>query len=481
MIGSILNIRTAGDLLTRNSPKNDFGAWRRALNPVFVIITLVVLTLTAACEAEETQSTSSYTLSNGLQVVVVPDHRAPVVAHMVWYRLGAADEPPGKSGIAHFLEHLLFKGTDQVPAGEFSRIVARNGGSENAFTAQDYTGYFQTVAADRLELVMKLEADRMVNLNLTKEVVLPERDVILEERRSRVDNNPRALFNEQITAAQYLAHPYGIPVIGWAHEIAELTLEDAVEFYDKYYAPNNAILVVVGDVVPSKVRTLAQEIYGPVPARPVAPVTRAAEPPQLAARKVTMTDPRVREPSWSRTYLAPSYLAGAVEQAPALDVLADLLGGGPSSRLYRELVVDQKISAGVGAWYQGNSRDLARFGLYALPVPGTNVDQLEKSVDKVIEHFLKNGVAEDELKRAKRNLIAEFVYAQDSLLSKAQQYGASLAVGLSPEDVEAWPDKIRAVTAEDVNEAAEAVLQKATSVTGLLLPEAPPTPEEPQS
>jgi zinc protease len=406
-----------------------------------------------------------------MRVVVVPDHRAPVIAHMVWYGLGAADEPPGKSGIAHFLEHLMFKGTAKVPPGEFSKIVARNGGRDNAFTSQDYTGYFQTVAADRLELVMEMEADRMVNLSLTEELVLPERDVVLEERRSRVDNDPRAIFNEQLVAAQYLAHPYGIPIIGWEHEVAQLTLEDALQFYEAYYAPNNAILVVVGDVTVDRVRTLAQKYYSPLKARPRPERVKIEEPPQMAARSVTMSDHRVREPTWSRTYIAPSYTSGKSEHAPALDVLADVIGGGPTSRLYRSLVVEQKIAAGVGAWYQGSNRDLTRFGLYGIPGPGGDIKVVESSVDEVLRQVLAKGVVADEVERAKKNLIAQSVYARDSLLAKAQLYGSSLAVGLSVEDVESWPDQIRSVTVEDVNAAASAVLQKRSSVSGYLLPE----------
>ncbi|NQV20210.1 MAG: insulinase family protein [Rhodospirillales bacterium] len=427
--------------------------------------------VTAACDAQEAGRTETFVLGNGMQVVVVPDHRAPVVAHMVWYRLGAADEPPGKSGIAHFLEHLMFKGTPKVPAGEFSKIIARNGGRDNAFTSLDYTGYFQTVAVDRLELVMQLESDRMSNLTLTDDVVLPERDVILEERRSRIDNDPRALFSEQFMAAQFLAHPYRIPVIGWAHEIAALTREDAVEFYKIYYAPNNAILVVVGDVEAESVRALAEKYYGAVPSRPIKQTSRTSEPPQLAARKVVMTDPRVREPSWSRTYLAPSYLAGDTQQAPGLEVLADLLGGGSTSRLYRELVVEQKIASGIGAWYQDGNRDMTRFGLYGVPGPGGDIDALEAAVDGVLKRLLADGVSVDEVERSKRNLVASSVYARDGLLSKAQLYGASLAVGLTVEHVETWPQKIREVTVEAVNEAARAVLQKRSSVSGLLLPE----------
>jgi zinc protease len=211
---------------------------------------------------------TEFTLSNGMQVVVIPDHRAPVVTHMVWYRVGAADEPRGKSGIAHFLEHLMFKSTEKIASGEFSRIVSRMGGQDNAFTSQDATAYFQRIHKDRLGEVMAMEADRMVNLRLTEHEVLTERDVILEERRSRVENNPQAVLDEQMNAVLYYSHTYGIPVIGWEHEIARLTREDALSFYKHHYAPNNAILVVSGDVTPEEVRRLAEETYGKIPANP---------------------------------------------------------------------------------------------------------------------------------------------------------------------------------------------------------------------
>ena len=415
----------------------------------------------------------TFTLDNGMQVVVVPNHRAPVVVHTVWYRAGSADDPVGSSGIAHFLEHLMFKGTTNTEPGEFSRIVSRNGGNENAFTSYDYTGYYQKVARDRLELVMKLEADRMVNLDLADAVVLPERDVILEERRSRTDNEPGALLGEQIRAAQYLAHPYGKPVIGWEHEIRTLDTEDALAFYRRHYAPNNAILVVAGDITAAELRPLAERYYGVIPRRDIAPRVRPQEPPQRAARRVVLRDARVRQAELNRSYLAPSGTAGASEHTYPLQVLAEILGGGTTSRLYRSLVVERKVAVSAGAWYADTSLDLTRFGFYASPSPGIDIADLEAALDDEIARVLADGVTDAEVERITRRLVAETTYARDSLYTAARSFGGALTAGLTVADVEAWPDRIAAVTADQVNAAARAVLRPETSVTGVLLPEKP--------
>ncbi|MCW5750317.1 MAG: insulinase family protein [Alphaproteobacteria bacterium] len=412
----------------------------------------------------------TFTLANGMEVVVVEDHRAPVVTHMVWYRVGAADEPPLKSGIAHFLEHLMFKGTPGIPPGEFSRIVARNGGRDNAFTAQDYTGYFQDVAKDRLELVMRMEADRMVNLVLTDELVLPERQVVLEERSQRTDNNPRALLGEQMQAMQFLAHPYRIPVIGWEHEIRQLTRQDALEFYRRHYAPNNAILIVAGDVTADEVRQLAERHYGPIPRREIAPRLRPQEPPQLAERRVSMEDQRVREPSWSRSYVAPAQKAGEAGMPYALTVLAEILGGGRTSRMQRALVLGDGPASSAGAWYDGTALDYGRFGLYATPKNGVGIEKLEAAMERVIAEIQRDGVTDAELARAKAGLEAAAIYARDSMSNAARTLGAALTSGLTVADVEAWPERIAAVTREDVQAAAREVLDLRRSVTGILLP-----------
>jgi len=416
---------------------------------------------------------STITLANGLQVVVIENHRAPVVTHMIWYKVGAADEVPGKTGIAHFHEHLMFKGTKTVPPGGFSEMVARLGGNENAFTTQDYTAFYQSVAVEHLDEMMRLEADRMQNLVLTDDVVLPERQVILEERRQRVDNDPGSQLSEMMRAALFLNHPYRMPTIGWQQEMEGLTTADAIAWHQKWYAPNNAIVVISGDVTMDQVRPLAEKYYGAIPAQPVPPRVRPDEPAQFAPRRVTMQDPRVELASWTRQYEAPSYHRGAKEHAYALEVLSEILGGGTSSRLYRSLLVDQKVATGAGSNYDGDNVDLSVFSLYASAQPGGGaaaVDAIEKAVDAEIAKLLNDGVTDDEVVRAKAILRAEAVKARDSLAGPARIVGTALATGNSVADVEAWPDRIGAVTVADVNAAAKAVFNINYSVTGILLP-----------
>jgi len=424
----------------------------------------------ASSAAAGTFNPVTYRLENGMQIVVVVDRRAPVVQHMVWYKVGAADEPPGKSGIAHFLEHLMFKGTSTVPPGEFSKIVARNGGRDNAFTSRDYTGYFQTVAADKLELVMRLESDRMANLTLAVEEVERERDVILEERRQRIENDPASILSEQMNAALYLAHPYRIPVIGWMHEMQGLDREDALAFYKAHYAPNNAILAVSGDVDPEAVRALAARYYGAIPAGEIAPRERLREPPQIAPRRVVLEDPRVKQPSFSRIYVSPSYATAEGRDAYALDVLGQILGNSRTGRLHRALVLGDGPAVAAGAWYQGDGFDSGSFGIGARPREGVTLQALEQGIDKVIAELLEKGVSDDELNLAKRGLIAGAVFARDSVGASARIFGEALTTGGSVEDVEAWPERIGAVAAEDVLAAARKVLDLRRSVTGSLLP-----------
>jgi zinc protease len=442
------------------------------LQPVWgAVLTLLAAVAAAASAGAANFDPKTFRLANGLDIVVIEDHRAPVVHHMVWYRVGAADEPAGKSGIAHFLEHLMFKGTKQIGPGEFSKIVARNGGRDNAFTSYDYTGYFQTVAADKLDLVMGMEADRMANLAIPPEEVEREREVILEERRSRTENNPGALLGEQMSAALYLAHPYRIPVIGWMHEMQGLTHADAVAFHQAHYAPNNAILVVAGDIGPEAVRALAEKHFGPIPARELKPRVRVKEPPQIAARRVTLEDGRVKQPSLSRYYLAPSYTTAEGREAHALTVLAEILGSGRTGRLHKALVVgEQGPAVSVGAWYSGTALDYGSFGVSGRPRNGTELATLEAAIDKVIAELLENGVTEEELARAKSGLLAGAVFARDSISTTARIFGSALTTGGTVEAVEAWPERIEAVTAAEVLAAARKVLDPRRSVTGYLLP-----------
>lgn len=420
---------------------------------------------------------SQFTLDNGMQVVVVPDRRAPVVTHMIWYKVGSADEPRGVSGIAHFLEHLMFKGTSAFPGDTFSRTLARLGGSENAFTSYDYTGYYQRIAVEHLPLMMEMEADRMKNLILSEDVVASERNVILEERASRVDNDPTALLRESFTATLYQNHPYGMPVIGWRHEMEELSREDALDFYAQYYTPENAILVVAGDVDEATVRDLAQTYYGVLPARDgaITERRRPLEPEPVAERRIEMRDERIAQPVVQIAYLAPSYTLNDNERMPAaLDVLAHYLGDGATSRLYRHFVVEQRTAASMGAYYQGSALDHGVFYLFGYPAEGVSLEQLETDLKAELDAFLAEGISEEELARAKRNLVAQTVFAQDSQSSLARIFGASLAVGETLADVQEWPTRINAVTVDDVMEAARSVIQPHRAVIGLQRPAASP-------
>ena len=440
---------------------------RSLFRHVAVLALLLVLAPTAQARVFDP---THFTLENGLEVVVVSDHRAPVVTHMVWYRVGSADEPRGKSGIAHFLEHLMFKGTDTLGPGEASKIIAKIGGNENAFTSYDYTAYYQTVAPEKLATVMEIEADRMVNLKLDPKHVLSERDVILEERRTRTDNSDAAKFREQVNAAMYLAYPYRIPVIGWAHEMRQLSPEDAIAFYRRWYAPNNAIVVVAGDVTAETVRALAEKYYGPISKRPIAKRDRVEEPPQVAPRRLSMTSAQVGQAQISRRYLAPSHGHGETAQVNALDILTEILGGGTTSRLYRSLVVTQKIAVSAGSWYGGDDIGPSTFGFYASPVQGRTVEDVEAAIDAEINALLETGVTAPELADAIKRLTRSAIFARDSVTAPARIIGAALSSGRSIAEIESWPEQIAAVTAEDVIKAARATFKIDQSVTSILLP-----------
>lgn len=433
----------------------------------------LMLTVSLPTRGQALEGVTDFTLENGLDVVVIEDHRAPVVVHMLWYRAGAADETPGVSGIAHFLEHLLFKATDNMASGEFSRIVAENGGSDNAFTSQDYTAYFQRVAADRLGLMMQMEADRMRNLKLTEDDIATERDVILEERAQRTDSDPAALFREQMNAAAYLNHPYGTPVIGWRHEMEDLSREAALTYYQRFYAPNNAILVVAGDVRPEEVRRLAQEHYGPLSPTPdLAPRDRLDEPPQLAERRLRFEDARVAQPYVLRRYLAPERDAGDQKQAAALVYLAEILGGsGATSVLGRALQFDENIAVYAGAGYSSTSLDRTSFSLIVVPAQGVSLKDAEAALDREVAQFLETGIDADQFNRIKFQIRAGETYALDDVMARAERYGSALTSGLTVEDVHAWPDVLQSVTPDDVMAAARAVFDKRRAVTGWLVPE----------
>lgn len=414
-------------------------------------------------------NTFQFALANGMQVLVIPDHRAPVATQMLWFRVGAVDDPPGISGLAHFFEHMMFRGTKAYPDDAFSQIIAKNGGETNAFTDHDYTAFYEQIAKDRLPLAMKLEADRLQNLDLSDAHVGPERDVVLEERRMRVDNEPQSLMSEQMHAALHLSHPYGRPVIGWADEVKRIDRVSAQDFYDHHYAPNNAILVIAGDVTPEEVRQMAQEAYGKVPARQLAPRAESAEPPRLAETRMSIVRADARVPIFSRIYRVPSYAGGMPGQAEGLEVYAQLMGGDQTSVLYRVLVEQKKLATDVGASYDGYVRDAGEFSVYAVPRPGVSLEQLEKAVDQVLQVSMLALPRDNDLARAKTELVASVTYRRDSQFSLASAYGQALTIGLTVDDVNDWPARIRAVNAEGVKKAAQ-MLSKRQAVTAYLIP-----------
>ncbi len=433
------------------------------------LLALVAGAVLAAMPVLAADQVSDFRLENGMQVVVIEDHRAPVVMHMVWYRAGSADEQPGVSGVAHFLEHLLFKGTDKLEPGEFSATVAANGGRDNAFTSSDFTAYFQRVASDRLELMMQMESDRMVNIRLGEAEILTERDVILEERNQRTENSPGALMREQMDAAQYFNHRYGVPIIGWRHEMEQLSLQDALAYYRTYYAPNNAIVVVAGDVDPQEVLALAKANYGVLPANPdLAPRDRAQEPRQIAARRLVFEDARVSQPYLARNYLAPERNPGDQKTAAALTILAEILGGGTTSLLTEKLQFEKQLAVYTSAYYRGVSLDQSIFGLTVVPAQGVTLEQAEAAMDEALGGFIETGVDSEHLARIRMQLRAAQIYARDSVESLANRYGRALTSGLTIADIQEWPNVLQSVSEDDILAAARMVFDERQSVTGWL-------------
>jgi zinc protease len=451
------------------------GLPKVCIRPLALAVAVLVICAarSSPSEAAAQRRASEFTLANGMQVVVVPDHRAPVITHVVWYRIGGADNIAGQSGLAHFLEHLMFKSTGKLKTGELSNVVARLGGRDNAVTTHDATYYFQRLPKEHLRTAMVMEADRMRNLKLVETEVSTERQVVVQERRSVVDSKPLAILDELMTAALYLNHSYRIPVIGWAPEIPKLSRELALEFYNRFYAPNNAILIVAGDVTEAEVRKLAQETFGRVkPRANLARPSRPVEPPQKAARRVELRDPRAGTLSLQRYYVAPSYKSAQSGEAEALDVLVTILGDGPTSRLFQSLVEEKSLAANAGASYSSVALDGGTLNVYAVAGEGVKLEALEQAMDSELARFIEAGPSEEELEQAKNSLIASYVYSADNQAGLAQRYGSNLAIGRSIADIEEWPDRLGRVSAADVKKVAAKYLDVEASVTGLIVPEA---------
>lgn len=449
------------------------------LRSALALAATLLLALPALAQATSDESTPTYfELENGLEVVVIPDRRAPVVTHMVWYKVGRADEPAGKSGIAHFFEHLMFKGTARHPGGELDRVLASIGGEGNAFTSNDVTAYYQVIPPDALPTMMDFEADRMRGLILTEDVIGAERDVVLEERRMRVEVSPQALLQEELSATVFQNHPYRVPTIGWMHEMEQLNRDDAISFYDRYYAPNNAVLVVAGDVEPDAVKAMAEATYGKVPRGPdLPPRTRPSEPEHNTARSVTMTDPRIGVPSFAKAWVVPTYRTAEPGEAEAIDLLSEILGGGYRSRLYQLVVVKNGIGSVAGAAYDGGAYDPSLFQVYGAPQGEQTLEDVEAAIDQQVTLLIEEGVTEEELEAAKTRYVRSLIFARDAQSSMASLYGGVLANGGTMDDIIEWPDRIRAVTAEQVQAAAARYLNPTIAVTQYLLP----SPTEPST
>ena len=413
---------------------------------------------------------TSWTLENGLRVVLAENRRAPVAAHYLFASAGAGEDPAGKSGVAHFLEHMMFKGSPNIPSGAFSQTVAREGGQDNAFTSRDVTAYYQIVETSRLPLMMRMESDRLREPLIPADEVESERGVILEERRSRTDAVPRGRFREAFDAAMWgPQHWRGRPLIGWEDEIRAITRQDMVDFHRLHYAPSNCVLIVAGDVREADLRRWADEFYAPIPARegPArnrAPLGAASEP------RLERHDPAVRESSFLKTFAAPSATWGETNLADPLEILAHLLGGGTGSRLHKALV-QTGLAVSAGAGYDGDTVGVGSFGVYATPRPGVEREQIETAIAAALTDLVQDGVPEAEVQRAIRQETAGSLLALDGLGAAPRMLGGALAIGLPIEFVEHWPKRMAEVTRDQVNAAARAVLTEPRIATaGWLMP-----------
>ena len=420
------------------------------------------------------------TLDNGMRVIVQEDHRAPVMVSQVWYRAGSMDEFNGTTGVAHVLEHMMFRGTKTVPPGEFSKRIAAAGGRENAFTSRDHTAYFQQMQKDRLELAMQLEADRMANLVISDELFAKEIQVVMEERRLRTDDQPQSVVHERLMATAYQAHPYRRPIIGWMDDLQHMTGQDARDWYARWYAPNNATLVVAGDVRADEVIALAKRCFGVLPAHALPERKPQDEPDQIGEKRIVVKAP-ARLPYLLMAWHAPTLKDWEKDTAPyALQILAGVLSGNDSARLQKSLVKTQQIAVNASAGYDAVARGPGMFMIDATPAPGKSVAALEKAIRNELERVQRDGISAAELARVKAQVIAADVYQRDSLFYQAMQLGEYVTAGLPPEALAQRVDRLRAVTAQEVQAAAQKWLQDDRLSVAELEPQAlKPQPRRP--
>ncbi|HEX9685095.1 MAG TPA: pitrilysin family protein [Burkholderiales bacterium] len=418
-----------------------------------LILALLALALPAG-PALAASDTAEHKLANGMRVIVKPDRRAPVVVVMLLYRVGSVDEVNGVTGIAHVLEHMMFKGTAATPAGEYSRAIAGAGGRDNAFTSSDYTGYFAALQKSRLELALRLEADRMANLTLAPEEFAKEIKVVMEERRLRTDDRPRALVYEQLMATALTAHPYRNPIIGWMSDLENMRVEDARDFYQRWYIPNNATLVVVGDVEPDAVVALAEKYFGAIPARRLPERKPQEEPAQLGAKRVVVKAP-AELPYVLMAFRTPALRDPEREWEPyALEMLAAVLDGSEAARLSRTLVREERIASSADASYDSVARGPGFFYLAATPTPGRSPAEVEQALRREMAKIIEQGVSQEELDRVKAQAVAAHVFQRDSMFFQARQIASLEAAGISHQTLDLQLKRLREVTPEQVQEVA---------------------------
>jgi len=415
----------------------------------------------------QARTIQTHTLENGLKVILVEEHKAPVVTIQIWYRAGSRNEITGKTGLAHLTEHMMFKGTPKYGKGEFSRMIAKVGGTENAFTSKDYTAYFENLSTDQIGLALNLESDRMTNLLLdTKEFQL-EREVVKEERRLRTDDDPQSLVVEYLYAMAYLVHPYHAPTLGWMTDLNSLERNDVTAFYKRYYSPNNAILVIVGDIDPDKLLPKIQQTFGRVPKGFPAPPFHIVEPEQNGERRFVIKK-EAQLPFVFAGYPVPNF---SHPDNYALGVLANILFSGKSSRLYRSLVYEQKLALDVGGEYPNLSANPDLFYLYGIPQPGKSAEELEKALYAEIQKVTSEPISDLELQKAKNQIEAGFIMGQDSNFFQAMQIGSAEAVGAGYDYQESYVENIRKVTKEDVMRVAKTYLIEDHRTVGILMPQ----------
>ncbi len=459
--------------------RSTWPAWSFALLATLVLTASGPLTVSPALtqtlgapQPAPVGTTTQFRLENGLRLLVVEDHRLPVVTHMVWYKAGSIDDPQGASGLAHLLEHLMFKSYDAMSDEPFAETMSRLGAIDNARTGHDWTYYYQRVAREFLQPVMQIEAVRMSGLVLEARQVETERMVVREERRSNVESSPIKLLAEQLYATLYQNHSYARPPLGWSHEVVTLTQAQARDFYDRFYDPGNAIVVIAGDVRPKDVLRLAEVTYGQIRARPrpqARTLTKVPEP--IAARRVALRDGRTPRPTLFRYYLTPSFATAQPGDAESIEMLATILGNGVTSRLHQELVTGRKLAIAVGARYFSKARDAGHLAIFGLLANEEGLGAFEDALDGVLAVVARDGVTDDELARAKAQYEAKTVFGRDNQMTLAVRYGEALTAGLSIKDVQERQARINAVSVDDVQKAAAKYLALKRSVTGVLLPE----------